>query len=76
MNDTLLQNEPENSDSTYPTCKVSSSQEAQIASALRTLMNNNGFSNTKIIGYEHNWVDAGAYPEHLVRIIILGAHHN
>lgn len=30
-------------------------------------MNNNGFSSVKIIGYEHNWIDAGAYPVTLVR---------
>lgn len=29
-------------------------------------MNNNGFSDTLIIGYEHNWDDAGEYPVQLV----------
>lgn len=43
------------------------SVEAQIGIALRTLMNSNGFSNTKIIGYEHNWSDAANYPVQLVR---------
>lgn len=43
------------------------SVEAQIGIALRTLMNSNGFSSTKIIGYEHNWSDAANYPVQLVR---------
>ena len=29
-------------------------------------MNNNGFTATKIIGYDHNWIDAAGYPEQLV----------
>ena len=29
-------------------------------------MNNNGFSGVKLIGYEHNWNDAGGYPVQLV----------
>lgn len=41
-------------------------QEAQVAKTLRTLMNNNGFSGTKIIGYDHNWNDAAGYPVDLV----------
>ncbi|TBU27192.1 glycoside hydrolase [Dichomitus squalens] len=57
-----IQNEPENSNPTYPTCKVSASQEAQIGIALRSLMDSNGFSGVKIIGYEHNWNDAAGYP--------------
>lgn len=30
-------------------------------------MNNNGFGSTKLLGYEHNWDDAAAYPVQLVR---------
>lgn len=41
--------------------------EATIGTALRTLLDNNGYSDVKIIGYEHNWIDAGAYPVQLVR---------
>jgi len=41
--------------------------EAQIGLALRTLLNNNGFSGVKIIGYEHNWVDAANYPVQLMQ---------
>lgn len=61
-----IQNEPENSDSTYPSCTVPVSVEANIGIALRSLMNANGFSNTKIIGYEHNWSDAANYPVQLM----------
>ncbi|KAI0087785.1 glycoside hydrolase superfamily [Irpex rosettiformis] len=62
-----IQNEPENSNPTYPTCKISASQEAQIGNTLRSLMNNNGFSNVKLIGYEHNWNDAGGYPVQVIQ---------
>jgi len=41
--------------------------EAQIGLSLRTLLNNGGFSDVKIIGYEHNWADAASYPVQLVR---------
>ncbi|KAH9922871.1 glycoside hydrolase [Epithele typhae] len=62
-----IQNEPENSDSTYPTCKISAAQEAAIGTTLRSLMNSNGFSSTKIVGYDHNWNDAGGYPIQLMQ---------
>ncbi|CCM04938.1 uncharacterized protein FIBRA_07135 [Fibroporia radiculosa] len=61
-----VQNEPQNSDTTYPTCLISAAQEAAIGLQLRTLMDDNGFSDTIIIGYEHNWNDAGAYPVQLM----------
>lgn len=41
--------------------------EAQIGEALRPLMNSNGFTATKLIGYEHNWVDAANYPVQLMQ---------
>ncbi|TFK47118.1 glycoside hydrolase family 30 protein [Heliocybe sulcata] len=62
-----IQNEPENSDSTYPSCNMPVSTEAAIGTALRTLMNNNGFSGVEIIGYEHNWDDATGYPTQLMQ---------
>ena len=34
-------------------------------------MNNNGFSATKIIGFEHNWQDAGTYPIQIVSALEL-----
>lgn len=51
---------------------------AQVGIALRTLMNNNGFSAIKLIGlfwlstyfglgYEHNWDNAGTYPIQLMQ---------
>lgn len=57
-----IQNEPQNSNPTYPTSTLTPAHEAQIGKALRTLMNNNGFSGVKLVGYEHNWDDAAAYP--------------
>ena len=57
-----IQNEPENSDSTYPTCTFTPTQEANVGMALRPLMDNNGFGGTRIIAFEHNWVDSGQYP--------------
>ncbi|KAI0661979.1 glycoside hydrolase [Cubamyces menziesii] len=61
-----IQNEPENSNPTYPTCIMSPAQEAAIAKTLRSLMNKNGFSSVKIIGYDHNWIDASGYPIQLM----------
>ncbi|KII91795.1 glycoside hydrolase family 30 protein [Plicaturopsis crispa FD-325 SS-3] len=61
-----IQNEPLNSDSTYPTCLVPYDQEARIGKTLRTLMNNNGFTSTKLVGYDHNWKDAAGYPVSLM----------
>ncbi|KAI0821952.1 glycoside hydrolase [Trametes gibbosa] len=61
-----IQNEPENSNPTYPTCKISASQEASIGTALRTLMIANGFSGVRIVGYDHNWSDAAGYPVQLL----------
>ncbi|KLO13556.1 glycoside hydrolase [Schizopora paradoxa] len=62
-----IQNEPENSNPTYPSASMPVATEAQIGTALRTLLNNNGFSSVKIIGYEHNWNDAGGYPVQLMQ---------
>ncbi|KAG8738175.1 hypothetical protein FRC10_007168 [Ceratobasidium sp. 414] len=41
-------------------------QEAAIGQALRPLLDNNGFSSVKIIGFEHNWDHAGQYPVSLM----------
>jgi len=62
-----IQNEPENSNPTYPTCDMPVATEAAIGQSLRSLMDSNGFSSTKIIGYEHNWNDAGGYPVQLMQ---------
>jgi hypothetical protein len=48
----------------------------QVGTSLRTLLNNNGFSAVKIIGYEHNWADAGAYPVDLVSLLKLVEERN
>ncbi|EPQ55644.1 glycoside hydrolase [Gloeophyllum trabeum ATCC 11539] len=62
-----IQNEPENSDATYPSTKMPVSTEAAVGAALRTLMDNNGFGGVEIVGYEHNWDDAGGYPVQLMQ---------
>ncbi|KAJ7581883.1 glycoside hydrolase superfamily, partial [Mycena floridula] len=62
-----IQNEPENSNPTYPTCSMTPAVEGQIGTSLRTLLNNNGLSSVKVIGYEHNWVDAATYPVQLMQ---------
>jgi hypothetical protein len=81
---TAVQNEPENSNPTYPTCLMSPEDTGEIGLELRSLMDVTGFENTKvschktklhhqplnpptqIIGFEHNWGDAAAYPVQLV----------
>ncbi|KAJ7225138.1 glucan endo-1,6-beta-glucosidase [Mycena haematopus] len=62
-----VQNEPENSNPTYPTCSMTPAIEGQIGAALRTLLNNNGLASVKLVGYEHNWNDAGGYPVTLMQ---------
>ncbi|KAL1663291.1 glycoside hydrolase family 30 protein [Schizophyllum commune] len=61
-----IQNEPQNNNPTYPTSTLTPAQEAKIGKALRKLMDNNGFSNVELVGYEHNWDDASAYPVTLI----------
>ncbi|EGN94695.1 glycoside hydrolase family 30 protein [Serpula lacrymans var. lacrymans S7.3] len=62
-----IQNEPENSDATYPSCSMPVATEAAIGTSLRSLMDSNGFTDTKIIGFEHNWSDAANYPVQLMQ---------
>ncbi|XP_006463608.1 hypothetical protein AGABI2DRAFT_74074 [Agaricus bisporus var. bisporus H97] len=62
-----IQNEPQNSNPTYPSCTMTPQVEGQIGGSLRALLNNNGLSNVKIIGYEHNWDAASQYPVQLMR---------
>jgi len=61
-----VQNEPENSNPTYPSCYMAADQYATIGQSLRTLLNNNDLSDVKVIGYEHNWNDAATYPVPMV----------
>ncbi|KAL1738416.1 glycoside hydrolase superfamily, partial [Schizophyllum fasciatum] len=44
-----IQNEPQNNNPTYPTATLTPATEAKIGKALRKLMNNNGFSNVKLV---------------------------
>ncbi|KAF8797523.1 glycoside hydrolase family 30 protein [Phlegmacium glaucopus] len=62
-----IQNEPQNSNPTYPTCNMTADAEGQIAASLRSLLNANSLSNVKIIGHEHNWDNAGSYPVTLMQ---------
>ncbi|KZO93648.1 glycoside hydrolase family 30 protein [Calocera viscosa TUFC12733] len=57
-----IQNEPENSNPTLPSMLLDPDTEAQIASQLRSLLDNNGFGNTKIVAWDHNWDQAAYYP--------------
>jgi O-glycosyl hydrolase len=52
----LLQNEPENDNPTYPSMKMSSDDMGQVGNELRSLLDKNNLKDLKIIGYEHNWV--------------------
>ncbi|KAJ7753420.1 glycoside hydrolase family 30 protein [Mycena maculata] len=61
-----IQNEVLNSNPTYPSCKMTYQDEGAIGTALRPLMNNNGFSAVKLIGYEHNW-SGYKYPISLMK---------
>lgn len=61
-----IQNEPQNSNPTYPTCIMTADVEAEIAASLRSLLNTSSLSNVKIVGYEHNWDNAGSYPVTLI----------
>lgn len=61
-----MQNEPLNSDTTYPTCALPSATAATIGKSVRTLLNSNGYTAVKLIGYEHNW-DNTTYPMDVVR---------
>jgi len=45
-----IQNEPLNTNPTYPTAKLTAAHEAQIGNALRNLLDSNGFSSVKLIG--------------------------
>ncbi|TFY64333.1 hypothetical protein EVJ58_g2700 [Rhodofomes roseus] len=62
-----LQNEPQNSNPTYATAQIDASMEAKIGSELRTKMDSNGFKDTIIVAYEHNWDNAGSYPVEVMK---------
>ncbi|KAJ3748371.1 glycoside hydrolase family 30 protein [Lentinula detonsa] len=56
-----IQNEPQNSNPTYPSCTIDASTQATIAKSLRSLLDQNSLTDVKIIGYEHNWDDTSSY---------------
>ncbi|KAF9074611.1 glucan endo-1,6-beta-glucosidase [Rhodocollybia butyracea] len=61
-----IQNEPMNSDTTYPSCSMTVAVEAQIGIAFRALMNDNGFGDVLLIGYDHNWSGVSTYAIPLI----------
>lgn len=65
----VSQNEPLNSDGTYPSSTLPSATAATIGASVRTLLNNNGLSAVKLLAYEHNW-DNSSYPEDVVRCVM------
>ncbi|KAF8335813.1 glycoside hydrolase family 30 protein [Cantharellus anzutake] len=50
-----IQNEPLYNNPTYPTALISANDSAQIAIRLRKLLDGQGFTSVKILGYEDNW---------------------
>jgi glucosylceramidase len=59
----MPQNEPLNSNTTYPTEHLAATDEATfIGSNLGPAFQNAGLSNVKILAYDHNW-DEPSYPE-------------
>lgn len=61
-----MQNEPLNSNGSYPTAYVASSDEANfIGGYLGPTLAGAGLGNVKIFGYEHNW-DNTLYPEEVL----------
>ncbi|KAJ6630379.1 glycoside hydrolase superfamily [Mycena sp. CBHHK59/15] len=50
-----IQNEVLNTNPTLPSCKMTYQDEGAIGKVLRPLMNSNGFTSVKLIGFEHNW---------------------
>ncbi|KAJ2920743.1 hypothetical protein H1R20_g16350, partial [Candolleomyces eurysporus] len=64
-----VQNEPMYESNTHPSAKFTPQTEAQVGRALKDLMKGSaGLSNTKLIGFEHNWDQAGGYPSQLMQI--------
>jgi hypothetical protein len=49
-----VQNEPHNSNRTYPTCLFDVGDESVVGTKLRSLLNGTGLGRTEIVGYEHN----------------------
>ncbi|KAF8637166.1 hypothetical protein AX17_003070 [Amanita inopinata Kibby_2008] len=62
-----IQNEPQNNNPTYPTATFTPYMEGQVGRSLRNIMDSNGLSGIKLIGYEHNWDTAGDYPVQLMQ---------
>ncbi|KAF7311445.1 Glycoside hydrolase [Mycena kentingensis (nom. inval.)] len=56
-----IQNEPQYSDSSYPSCTLSVATEATIGNSLRMLLNLGGLSSVRILGFDHNFGQTAEY---------------
>ena len=69
---TPRQNEPQNSNPTYPTCTMTPDIEGRIGSSLRSLLNSNGLSSVKVIGYEVVFFFCQGLPPPLTNVSTTG----
>ncbi|KAH6908492.1 glycoside hydrolase superfamily [Coprinopsis sp. MPI-PUGE-AT-0042] len=60
-----IQNEPQHSNPTYPTCQMTPDIEAENCCSIAVPAELQWLGGVKIVGYEHNWVNAGTYPVEL-----------
>lgn len=52
-----MQNEPRNCNSTYPTMNMEPGDQAAFSRDLRTALDGAGFGATRILAWDHNWID-------------------
>jgi glucosylceramidase len=57
-----LQNEPHNCNSTYPTMNMEPGDESDLAAQLRPTLDAAGLTSVKLLGWDHNWVEADGSP--------------
>jgi len=55
------QNEPQHAVGEYPTMIMTSTEHAQLIKAMKFSLNSRGYSNVKVVAYEHNW-NTPSYP--------------
>src|SRR5262249_26652822 len=63
-----MQNEPKNCNSTYPTMKMESGDQADFAPILYTELDLAGLRSVQILAYDHNWTEQGDsdYPKRVL----------
>lgn len=64
------QNEPQSQNPTLPSCLYTTAAQAAVAVSLRKMLDSNGLQGVRVIGYEHNWDNAGSYATQLVRPVL------